>query len=232
MAGAVDQVAPRGRGREAAAGINAGFPDYQSGARDQARRNRAGPRGREGGASVPALVEQRFGRGARGGAADWRSLALGFASPANSDSDLSKAWRQTFRWLLSEVRSASRFHRRRDFQIHICKPAGDKPDAHAHLQIAARPRIVGAGAGGDVEISMRCGTSESNQRKVLPPGFGKDRCRYWPGDANPSARESPISSAAARPRPKRCSTSAGTDAPPSTSARASTVAPGLIPRTG
>lgn len=52
---------------------------------------------------VPALVEQRFGRG--------RSAALLIGDlwrwdlhrPANSENDLAKAWRQTFRWLLSEV---------------------------------------------------------------------------------------------------------------------------------
>lgn len=57
----------------------------------------------DGGESLPALVEQRFGRG--------RSAALligdlwrwGMHRPENAPSDMEKAWRQTIRWLVAEV---------------------------------------------------------------------------------------------------------------------------------
>src|SRR4029450_3009251 len=62
----------------------------------------------EGGAEVPALVEQRFGQGRAaalliGDLWRWQLRRERSADkPPEADSDLDKAWRQTIRWLVSD----------------------------------------------------------------------------------------------------------------------------------
>ncbi len=66
----------------------------------------------EGGAAVPALVEQRFGRGRAGAILIgdmWRwglrraAQVTQSGSPPQEEADLEKSWRQTIRWLVGDV---------------------------------------------------------------------------------------------------------------------------------
>jgi uncharacterized membrane protein len=52
---------------------------------------------------VPALVEQRFGQGRVAALLIGDLWRWGLRRPANTESDLEKAWRQTIRWLVAEV---------------------------------------------------------------------------------------------------------------------------------
>jgi uncharacterized membrane protein len=52
---------------------------------------------------VPALVEQRFGQGRVAALLLGDLWRWGLRRPANTESDLEKAWRQTIRWLVGEV---------------------------------------------------------------------------------------------------------------------------------
>ncbi len=83
------------------------------------------------GDAVPALVEQRFGKG--------RSAALlladlwqwGMQRPIPADDDMEKAWRQTIRWLVSDVQQ------RVDVSVD---PHHDLDDAEGSLTLAAQVR--------------------------------------------------------------------------------------------
>ena len=55
------------------------------------------------GEPVPALVEQRFGQGRVGALLIGDLWRWGLRRPADSPGDLEKGWRQTVRWLVSEV---------------------------------------------------------------------------------------------------------------------------------
>lgn len=57
----------------------------------------------EDGTPVPALVEQRFGAGRVGAMLIGDLWRWGLKRPADTDSDLEKAWRQTIRWLVGDV---------------------------------------------------------------------------------------------------------------------------------
>jgi len=54
-------------------------------------------------AAVPALVAQRFGSGRVGALLIGDLWRWGLKRPADTESDLEKAWRQTVRWLVAEV---------------------------------------------------------------------------------------------------------------------------------
>jgi hypothetical protein len=53
--------------------------------------------------AVPALVEQRFGQGRVAALLIGDLWRWDLRRPANTESDLQKAWRQTIRWLVAEV---------------------------------------------------------------------------------------------------------------------------------
>jgi hypothetical protein len=57
----------------------------------------------EGGQPVPALVEQRFGRGRAAAILIGDLWRWSLRRTAKDEDDLSKAWRQTIRWLVSDV---------------------------------------------------------------------------------------------------------------------------------
>jgi hypothetical protein len=57
----------------------------------------------EGGGTVPALVEQRFGHGRVGAMLIGDLWRWGLRRAPEAEDDLPKAWRQTIRWLVSEV---------------------------------------------------------------------------------------------------------------------------------
>src|SRR5439155_25608864 len=52
---------------------------------------------------VPALVEQRFGEGRSAALLLGNLWAWELQRPENSEPELEKAWRQTMRWLVSDV---------------------------------------------------------------------------------------------------------------------------------
>ena len=54
-------------------------------------------------APLPALVEQRFGQGRVGAMLVGDLWRWGLRRPENAEDDLAKAWRQTVRWLVSDV---------------------------------------------------------------------------------------------------------------------------------
>lgn len=57
----------------------------------------------EGAAPVPALVEQRFGQGRVGALLIGDLWRWGLRQPTDAPDDMAKAWRQTVRWLVSDV---------------------------------------------------------------------------------------------------------------------------------
>ncbi len=57
----------------------------------------------EGGASVPALVEQRFGQGRVGAMLIGDVWRWGLRRPADQEDDMAKSWRQTIRRLVADV---------------------------------------------------------------------------------------------------------------------------------
>ncbi|MGB7160923.1 MAG: glutamine amidotransferase, partial [Tepidisphaeraceae bacterium] len=57
----------------------------------------------EGGASVPALVEQRFGQGRVGAMLVGDLWRWGLRRAPDGERDMEKAWRQTIRWLVADV---------------------------------------------------------------------------------------------------------------------------------
>jgi hypothetical protein len=57
----------------------------------------------EGGAAVPALVEQRFGRGRAGAFLIGDLWRWGLRRAPKDEADLEKSWRQTIRWLVGDV---------------------------------------------------------------------------------------------------------------------------------
>ena len=97
--------------------------------------------------TVPALVEQRFGKG-RGAA-----LLIGdlwrwtLRRPANTPDDLSKAWRQTVRWLTSDV------PKRVDIIVPKRTEADDAGEART-IQVRVRDAAFGAQDNGAVTVRV------------------------------------------------------------------------------
>jgi uncharacterized membrane protein len=85
----------------------------------------------DGGASAPALVEQRFGRGRAAALLIGDLWRWDLARPENSPSELEKAWRQVVRWLVSDVP-----HR---VEISI-EPANRADDPEGALRVGVRVR--------------------------------------------------------------------------------------------
>lgn len=73
----------------------------------------------EGGQPVPALVEQRFGQGRVGAMLVGDLWRWTLKRPPDAEDDLSKAWRQTVRWLVSDVPQ----------RVEIAAAASKDPDA-------------------------------------------------------------------------------------------------------
>jgi uncharacterized membrane protein len=101
--------------------------------------------------SVPALVEQRFGRG-RGAA-----LLIGdlwrwsLQRPENTPDDMAKAWRQTIRWLVSDV------PRRVELAT---APAQSAEDASGSRAISVRVRDAAYAAQDNVSVALKITTPD------------------------------------------------------------------------
>jgi uncharacterized membrane protein len=85
----------------------------------------------ETGGTVPALVEQRFGRGRAAALLIGDLWRWDMHKPANTESDLAKAWRQAIRWLIAEV------PQRIEVAIEPAR-GGDDPDGALNVDVRVR----------------------------------------------------------------------------------------------
>jgi uncharacterized membrane protein len=85
----------------------------------------------EGGESYPALVEQRFGNGIVGAMLIGDLWRWGLRRPEGAEDDMPKAWRQTIRWLVSEVPQR--------VEVNVAqRHEADEPDGTVTLSVRVR----------------------------------------------------------------------------------------------
>lgn len=123
----------------------------------------------ETGVTMPALVEQRFGKG--------RSAALLIGDlwrwdmhrPANTASDLEKSWRQAIRWLVSEVPQ----------RVEVAvTPARGEDDPDGALDLSVRVRDASYAPLDNAGVVIHITTAEGKQVDLTADGSDKEAGLY------------------------------------------------------